>query len=370
MKSLLTFFVFSLLAVVSCEHSEKENNSPVVTDQIPSLNFNISAQTFKEKFLKNSFDSLFAETHFNGVISLERDGRKLYEKFQGFRDFREKDSLEHSAVFAIASLSKQFTAALILKLEDEKKLNTDEPLSKYLDNFHTPPFTKITIAQLLNHTSGLSDSGNGLLHKPGAEFRYSNKGYRYLGDLITKLSGKSFDQNVMELFQSAGMKNSSTAALYKGETLAGAWSGTWKNAEKIPDMPRRLAAPEISVPAGGILSTVADLHRWNVVLHGGGFLSPNALRKMQSRTSARDHPIFGQMHYGFGLMMNRGKPDVFFHSGYVKGAPSLLIYYPKTKTSVVVLSNIANENLGKSAIFNTHKKVKALTDLLETAWVE
>ena len=77
----------------------------------------------------------------------------------------------------------------------------------------------------------------------------------------TKASGKTFDQNAAELFAKAGMKNSYTATSFKGEDLAGGYSGTSKNFRVIENMPKRLANPNISSAAGGILSTVSDLHR-------------------------------------------------------------------------------------------------------------
>ena len=73
------------------------------------------------------------------------------------------------------------------------------------------------------------------------------------------------------------------------------------------------------------------------------------------------------MGYGLGIMMNDNKPVSFFHSGYVKGAPSLNIYYPETKTSVIILSNIADEEKGKSASFRPHLEIKKIGDVIEIA---
>jgi len=69
-------------------------------------------------------------------------------------------------------------------------------------------------------------------------------------------------------------------------------------------------------------------------------------------------------------MMNPQKPVAYFHKGYVKGSPSLNIYYPETKTSVIILSNIADESKGKDAIFIPHKEVKKLTDAIESSVAE
>jgi CubicO group peptidase (beta-lactamase class C family) len=71
------------------------------------------------------------------------------------------------------------------------------------------------------------------------------------------------------------------------------------------------------------------------------------------------------MGYTFGIMMSQNVPLSYFHSGYVKSAPSLLMYYPETKMSVIILSNIADEAKDKNAIFNLHKDIKKITDSLQ-----
>ena len=84
-----------------------------------------------------------------------------------------------------------------------------------------------------------------------------------------------------------------------------------------------------------------------------------------AKSSERHHAIFGKMGYAYGIMLNIGQPNSYFHSGYIKGSPSLNIYYPDTKTSVIILSNIADEERGKGVIFRPHIEVKKITDHLE-----
>ncbi len=281
-----------------------------------------------------------------------------------------KKKLDSNSVFAIASVSKQFTAAMVLLQEDQGKLKTEDKVSKYLPAFQTGQLKNITIKVLLNHTSGISDFGGGLLSEPGKEFHYSNKGYRLLGEIIANVSGNSYDENLKEIFSKAGMKNSASASSFINKNLAGAYTGNLYTSQKVDNMPKRLADESISVPAGGILSTVNELHRWNKALYGGKILKPGTLQKMTEKSSDRNHPILGKMGYGFGIMSNVGKPSAYFHTGYVKGAPSLLIYYPDTKTSVVILSNIAEESKGKNAIFNPHKEIKQITDALQNTIID
>ncbi len=358
------FILLILTTTFSCK-SEAEK----IAEQSASRNALIDStiNQFQKKLLAQQIDSVFSKYQFNGSVAVLKNDEVLYQKENGFEDFKQKKKLDSNSVFAIASLSKQFTAVLILMQEDLGKINTEDKVSKYLTDFQSNQFKDIKIKELLNHTSGISDFGSGLLSEPGKEFHYSNKGFRLLGEIIAKVSGKSYDENLQELFEKVGMKNSSTANLFQEKNLAGAFTGNSKNFQVVEDMPKRLANQSISVPAGGILSTVNDLHRWNTALYNGKILKPASFTKFSEKSSDRNHQILGKMDYGFGIMMNVGKPTAYFHTGYVKGAPSLLIYYPESQTSVIILSNIADELKGKNAIFNPHKEIKQITDVVQNA---
>jgi CubicO group peptidase (beta-lactamase class C family) len=360
-------YILLIVFLQSCE--TKTDNIAEKTISREIIHDRLITQTQK-KLLTPQIDSVFSKYQFNGSVAVLKEDEILYRKEQGFEDFAQKKKLDRNSVFAIASLSKQFTAVLILLNEEENKLSIEDQVSKYLPLFQTKQLENITIKQLLKHSSGISDSGNGLLSKPGEKFHYSNKGYRFLGEIIEKVSGKSYDENVNDLFQKAGIKNSFTANLFKGIHFAGAYIGNSKNYQQVSNMPKRLAAKEISIPAGGILSTVSDLHRWNKKLYGAEILDQKSLKKFLEKSSESTHPVFGKMNYGLGIMMGENSPQCYFHSGYVKGAPSLMVYYPNTKTSLIILSNIAEETKGKNAIFNPHKDIKQITDAVQNLIIE
>ena len=364
-----TFLTYSIVLLIfpSCK-----SETAKITDDSAARNAIIDSTitAFQKKLLSQQTDSVFSIYDFNGSISVEQNGEKIYEKFQGFEDFKTKKELDSSSVFAIGSVSKQFTAALILLLEEQGKLKTADRVSRFLPEFQTKPFGDITIHQVLSHTSGISDLGNGLQSKPGVEFNYSNKGFRLLGEIIEKASGKSYDDNANEMFTRLGLTGTFTPVSFEGKHLAGAYTGTANNFQMIDNMPERLSNPSISVAAGGILSTVSDLHRWNSALYSGKVLKPESLKKLMTRTTGMKHPILGRVGYGYGIMMREEAPVSYFHSGYVKGSPSLIIYYPETKTSVVILSNIADEAKGKNAFFVPHKEVKKSNDLIQQTAAE
>ena len=369
MNPLKLFFYSTFLLVVfsSCKsESEKLAEENAMRKAIID---NVITQ-FQKNLLTQQIDSVFSKSKFNGSISVMQNDKILYEKYNGFENFKTKTPLDSNSVFAIGSVSKQFTAVMILLLEDQGKLKVEDRVSKYLKEFQSKTFENITIAQLLNHTSGLNDSGSGLLSKPGTKFNYSNKGYRYLGQLIEEISGEKYGENAKELFAKAGMKHSSTSDLFVNHHFSSAYLGNTSRFQEVENMPKRLSNSEISVGAGGVLSTVSDLHQWNFALYNGKILKPESLRKFMTNSMENNHPILGKVGYGFGIMMNERKPGSYFHTGYVKGSPSLNIYYPETKTSVVILSNIADEAKGKNGFFNPHKEVKKITEAVENALIE
>lgn len=355
---------FISVSLISCQKeipfipSEKKVDKQAIADS--------TIIAFEKSLLKNQIDSVFKKYQFNGSVAVFKDSVELYRKNQGFADFKDQLKMNDSTVFAIGSVSKQFTAVLILLQMEQGKLNVDDKVSTYLKEFQNKNYENVTIHQLLNHTSGLNTLGGKLQFKSGTDFFYSNDGFNTLGKIVEKVSGKSYDENVLDLLKTAGMNHSSTATSFEGENFAGAYLGNRKKFEKIQNMPKRLASKDIGVPAGGILSTINDLNVWNTALYSGKILRPETLKKFESKSAERHHAIFGKMGYGYGIMSNIGKPAAFFHSGYVKGSPSLNIFYPETKTSVIILSNIADEEQGKGFTFKPHVEIKKITDALES----
>ncbi|MCX8525820.1 beta-lactamase family protein [Chryseobacterium formosus] len=358
MRFLITIIsVFLFLFSCTKVKTQKPINRKAIADSAVSV--------FQQKLYKTQLDSVFNQYHFNGSVAVFKDSIELYRKNNGFSDFENKTEINNSTVFSIASISKQFTAVLILLQMEQGKLNLDDKASKYFKEFQKKEYENITIQQLLNHSSGLNNFGEKLMFKSGSGFNYSNDGFNALGKIVEVVSGKSFDENMLDLFKKVGMKNSSTGTAFQGENFAKTYIGNSKTQKVIENMPKRLGNKEIGIPAGGVLSTIDDLHTWNNALYSGKIIKPEILKKFMAKSTERQHPVLGTMGYGLGIMMNDNKPVSYFHSGYVKGAPSLNIYYPKTKTSVIILSNIADEEKGKSAAFRPHLKIKEVSDMLE-----
>lgn len=360
LRFLFFLILLPLLATVSCKSEPPKTE---VRAQIIDSTVNV----FQQNLYTSYIDTIFAKHQFNGSIAIIQKGNTVYSKNQGFSNFKDRLPIDSNTVFAIGSLSKQFTAVLILLQQEAGRLNIDDPASKYLQEFSETPFEKVTIRHLLYHTSGTGDFSPNLISEPGEKFSYSNKGYRFLGKIIEKVSGKSYGQNAMELFNKTGMNNTFTPEFYNGGNFGSAHLGNSARQQPIENMPMRLAADEISVPAGGILSTVKDLDRWNQALFSGKVINAGSLNVLKQKISEREHYVLGTVGYGAGIMMNLQPPEAYFHSGYVKGSPSLNIYYPGTKTSVIILSNIADESMGKEAFFQPHAETKQITDAVQNS---
>jgi len=354
----LPVIIFAFLFLFSCQ--KKELSKPVSKKAISDS----AVLDFKKKLITSQIDSIFSQYQFNGSIGIFKDSLEIYRKNNGFSDFENQTKVDNSTVFSIASISKQFTAVLILLEMEQGKLSLEDKASKYIKEFQKKEYKNITIHQLLNHSSGLNNFGEKLIFKSGSGFNYSNDGFNALGKIVEEVSGKSFDINMLDLFKKVGMKNSSTGSSFQGGNFAQTYVGNSKSQKMVDGMPIRLGNREIGIPAGGVLSTVDDLHTWNNALYSGKIIKAETLKKFLAKSTERQHPVLGKMGYGLGIMSD-GKPVSYFHSGYVKGAPSLNIYYPETKTSVIILSNIADEEKGKSAAFSPHKKVKDIIDILE-----
>ena len=159
---------------------------------------------------------------FSGQVLIAENGKILLNQAFGYADKERRIASTPNTAFNIASLTKQFTATAILRLETDGKLKTFDTIGQYLENVPADK-SNITIHQLLTHTSGLSRGSDGeknttrdetvekilkqsLAAKPGEQFHYSNNGYQLLAAIIEKVSGQTFASYLSEkLFKPSGM---------------------------------------------------------------------------------------------------------------------------------------------------------------------
>ncbi len=285
---------------------------------------------------------------FNGVVYIQQNGKEKYAKAFGYADFNKKTPLKINDRFSTMSIAKQITATLILQEVEKGTIDLHAPIRKYLPDFKYAWADTVTVHHLLNHSSGLysDDLKPNLKLKTGTEFSYSNVGYSVAGMVLEKQSGKSYEELVTALFKKVKMKNSfypnetNSKFLVKGHTIRK--DGSFKLNEK--------SGFDTSYYFGShLIVTAPDLAKWNECLHNGKLLKPETYKLMTNYSITATHPIFGKnpIGYGYGLRIN-DKADIYeightgFHPG--EGFTAVNLYYPKTKTSVIVMENVANEN--------------------------
>lgn len=294
---------------------------------------------------------------FNGSILITRYDKPWASLYRGYQDFKTKTPTSPQTSYAIGSVSKQFTAVQVLKRVEQGQLKLNTTLGEILGTQGWQ--SGITLHQLMTHTSGLSDTSD----RPHPKvYRYSNKGYFFLQQVIEKVSGRSFSQNIKDLVRPIGMQHTTTAMLDTIPNFASAWIGNTINFQRVEAMPQRLTTPQISLGAGGIVSTAQDLSKWNNAIFRGKLLSTRSLKSFITPFYRADHYLVDSVGYGYGIMQTEAPPFTLFHTGYVKGSASLNLWYPKSRTSVIVLSNLADETKGKDYIFRMHRAVKRLAD--------
>ncbi|HEV2400451.1 MAG TPA: serine hydrolase domain-containing protein [Candidatus Sulfotelmatobacter sp.] len=301
-----------------------------------------------------------AATHFfRGAVLVGIDGKIAFEKAYGLGNEEWGASNTVHTKFRIASLTKQFTAACILLLQERGRLNVHDPISRYLPGLPAE-WQAITVHQLLTHTAGIPNYTSSpeikridrtgatpqqmialvedrpLDFTPGTNWSYSNTGYILLGMIVEKVSGQSYaDFLQRNIFELLGMKDSGydrardiVKQRASGYDVA---DGHIINADFV----------DMSVPfsAGGIDSTVEDMYRWNEALsEKGRLLSSDSLKQMFTEYPEATHE--GQ-HYGYGVVISRLKFGrlLYYHGGGVEGFSSSIQRYPNERVCIVVLSN-------------------------------
>jgi len=289
---------------------------------------------------------------FMGSVLVAQDNNVLLSGGYGSASIEKNVANTPQSIFRIASISKQFTAAAILLLEQNGKLFIDDKISQYIPDSPNA-WSAITFKHLLTHSSGITDftqradysrlkitklSVNQLVdtfkHKPldfepGKKMQYSNSGYVLLGYLLEKISGESYSSFIKnKLLNKLQMNDSgydSPASLTKKLAIG------YKPGQAGPVNADYIDMSTVYA-AGGIYSTTQDLLRWTQGLFSGGLLSTKSLDKMTAEFKG---------NYGFGLSItNHNGMTRYQHGGSIDGFTSEIIYYPKQKITVIVLSNL------------------------------
>jgi D-alanyl-D-alanine carboxypeptidase len=341
-------------AVASCSPASLRATSPSATPAIPA-----SAGPTLTQATAAQIDALMrravAQQHLAGIsLAIGHNGTVIFAKGYGYRDLAKRLPATPETIYNIASMSKQFTAACVLLLQQDGKLNIDDHLSKYLRGF--PNGDKITIRQVLDHTSGLTDyldlvdnskltpaTVNAAIYKlklkfpPGSKYEYSNSNYIVAGLIVTRVSGMPFDEFVRKrIFTPLGLRSTSvgTSPL---DLPGGAVGYTVVKGRTIPVDPNADSATTLDFPDGAVNTTVLDLITWDYALDSGRVLDPAMLKLMFTPSGLRsDWP--GGYALGVGLDSVAGHREVA-HTGDWTGFTGENATLPDERFAVVMVTN-------------------------------
>jgi D-alanyl-D-alanine carboxypeptidase len=310
------------------------------------------AQGLDKAKLDQFFDRLIEKNKAMGSLVIAKDGKVLYDRSIGYSQITpaEKKPITAATRFRIGSISKTFTAAMVLQLVDEKKLKLTDTLDKYFPR--VPNAGKITIAHLLSHRSGIHGiSGmpehRGLREKgatpaellamiekagpsdfePGSKFVYTNENYLLLGLLVEKLTVKTYQDNLAKRITSKiGLKDTYAAGGSidpgKNESFSYRMGRDWDQEDEIHW--------SLFFGAGSIISTPNDLVKFIKELFDGKVISKQSLALM---TTMKDD-------YGFGMGVDKfGDKTYYGHTGGAQSFGAWLAYLPEEKVALAYTTN-------------------------------
>jgi D-alanyl-D-alanine carboxypeptidase len=288
------------------------------------------------------------------TVALAKKGTILYVQGYGVSDLTTRQGTQPSVIFEIGSITKQFTAVLIMKLQEQGQLQVDDSIAAYLPEYAFP--SSITLRMMLTHTSGLADftnfpqlgdwvkhgvseatvlttvSQSPLQFQPGSQYSYSNSNFFVLGTIIEKLTGQSYAANLDQLIlQPLELKNTYYALPPAGQSA----SGYTNNGSGL--VPAIIWDRSAAFAAGALSSNVYDLVAWDDALISGKVVSPASFAAM---TTSNGFQIPGGGSYGFGLALwtFNNKP-IIWHNGQIGGFTAETAVFLDSGFSIAVLTN-------------------------------
>jgi CubicO group peptidase (beta-lactamase class C family) len=335
-----SYFAFALLAILALQTSAFAQNKAAKIEEVLSL-----SQKYGQ---------------FNGSALVADDGKVIYKKGFGLANMEWDIPNAPDTKFRLGSITKQFTATLILQLVEQGKIKLDGKLIDYLPDYRKDTGAKVTIHNLLSHTSGIPSytslpgffqnvsrnpytvdefikkyASGDLEFEPGTKFVYDNSGYFLLGAVIEKVTGKPYEQVLKEnIFDPLGMKNSGYD--HWGTILNKRATGY----ARTPRGFQTAAYLDMSLPyaAGSLYSTVEDLYLWDQALYGDKVLSAKSKELMFK-------PNLNNYGYGFVITKATLAPPtklqvpVIQHNGGINGFNTVIVRMTNEKRLIVLLDN-------------------------------
>jgi len=373
--------IFSFIANTSSSKDIVVETEQLLPEQLEEIPVNLVVHYPKKATTKvrSKLDSLLKRIHkrhdFHGAVLVAKNKKIVYQNQIGTADFKKKTLLNKESVFQLASVSKQFTAAAIMLLQQRNQLKLTDTVNTYFPNF---PYKAVTIKTLLNHTGGLpkyfwiaehkwqqkkAPSNNEMMEllttsnvqrffKPGRNFDYSNTGYFVLASIVEKISGTSFSsflkQNIFEPLQ---MKNSYVYSFENDSIRDNQLDGYrlhrgWRHV-KIPS-----TVNDAIVGDKNVYTTAEDLFKWTQGLNSGNLLTKKSLALMFTKGET----IYGRkVPYGFGFRIDNKDKNSIYHYGKWNGFSTGLTTYLEDDLVVIVL-----EHTSYNALKSLNRKIKKI----------
>ncbi|HEV2387744.1 MAG TPA: serine hydrolase domain-containing protein [Candidatus Acidoferrales bacterium] len=306
----------------------------------------------------SSVDLLIHQEGLVGVsVATASQGQLLMAKGYGKSSLETGAAVTPDTLFAIGSITKQFTAACVLLLAEQGKLSVDDKVSKFFPGLTGA--NQISLLDLMNHVSGYRDyypldfldprmlkpiSADQLIHDyatrpldfpPGTRWSYSNTGFIILGRVVEMVSGRPFGQFLRSrILQPLGM----THTLFQPAPGTAGLAEGYTSFALGPPVPAKREADQWLYSAGGLYSTASDLMKWDLALVGGRVLAPRFYRLMTTPRVLSDGRT---TRYGCGIAIsvNSEGETVLEHTGAVSGFMASNVIVPETQSAVVVLMN-------------------------------
>jgi len=380
---LLLFFVCVFLLIINTSASKdvQEVTKVPVSLQLKSES-PILIERYSEKATKkvtHKLDSLLKRINkrhdFNGAILVAKNEKILYSNQIGIADFKKKVPLNKESVFQLASVSKQFTAAAIMILNERNKIKLTDTVNTYFPDF---PFKDVTIKNLLNHTSGLpkyfwvaehqwqqkkaptnsemmeflETSNVKRYFKPGRNFDYSNTGYFVLASIVEKVSGTSFSSFLKSnIFEPLQMKHSYVYS-FENDSIKEDQLDGYRLYRGWRHLKIRSTVNDAIVGDKNVYTTAEDLFKWTHGLNAGKLFSKESLALMYSKGET----VYGRkVPYGFGFRIDTKREKTIYHHGKWNGFSTGLTKYLEDDLVVIVL-----EHTSYNAMKSLTKKIKKI----------
>lgn len=369
-KFIFLLILFSAIGIfISCNNENQDKTHIFKKKQKEEKSiFNPVSQEQKNFYtaeIQKKFDSLFPGESFNGQILIAKNGEILFEKYQGYHDFKIKSPITENTPLHVASVSKTLTGAAVMKLYEEGKLSLDDSVQVYIPDF---PYHGITIKNLLSHRSGLpnylyfmdkdwdkkrlasnQDIINFMIeHKvprtasPDMAFQYCNTNYILLALLVEIISGQDFPTYMKEnVFKPLGMDNS---YVFSKKDSAN-YIETYSVSRGFPMDPY-----DGSYGDKNVFTTVRDLLKWDMALYTADFLKPQTIQ-LSFEPLSHERPSVHNYALGWRTIQSPHGDTLIYHNGFWHGTNAVFTRFVKDTAVVIIIGNKQNRNIYKGKEF-------------------